>query len=169
MTERKPPGVSFETWIDKQVREATERGEMDDLPGAGKPLSGLGGPQDEQWWLKQYLAREGLSGDGLLPESLQLRKELERLPAVVRELLAEDEVRGVVAELNLRIVAWMRMPSGPQIVVGLADADEVVARWREERPAPEARPVSEAAVEEAAVEEVPTRGGWWRRVTRKLR
>lgn len=29
-TERKSPGVSFETWIDRQIREATERGEFDD-------------------------------------------------------------------------------------------------------------------------------------------
>ncbi len=33
MTERKPPGVSFETWIDKQIREATERGEFAHLSG----------------------------------------------------------------------------------------------------------------------------------------
>jgi hypothetical protein len=38
MTERKPPGMSFESWVDKQIREATERGEFDGLPGAGKPI-----------------------------------------------------------------------------------------------------------------------------------
>ena len=38
MTKRKPSGTSFETWIDRQIREAEERGAFDDLAGAGKPL-----------------------------------------------------------------------------------------------------------------------------------
>ena len=32
MTERKPPGVSFESWVDKQIREAEARGEFAELP-----------------------------------------------------------------------------------------------------------------------------------------
>ena len=43
MSERKPRGVSFESWVERQVREARERGAFDDLPGAGKPL-----PQDQR-------------------------------------------------------------------------------------------------------------------------
>ena len=38
MTERKPPETSWETWIDGQIRVATEEGAFDNLPGAGKPL-----------------------------------------------------------------------------------------------------------------------------------
>ena len=38
MTERKPPGTSWETWIDAQIRVAMEQGAFDNLPGAGKPL-----------------------------------------------------------------------------------------------------------------------------------
>ena len=38
MTERKPFGVSWETWIDRQIREGMERGEFDGLPGHGKPI-----------------------------------------------------------------------------------------------------------------------------------
>ncbi|WNI16501.1 DnaJ family domain-containing protein [Actinacidiphila sp. ITFR-21] len=41
MTERKPPGVSFESWTDKQIREAEARGAFADLPGVGKPLPAL--------------------------------------------------------------------------------------------------------------------------------
>ena len=50
MTERKPPGMSFTSWIDQQINEATERGLFDNLPGAGKPL-----PDRE----KRILARPG--------------------------------------------------------------------------------------------------------------
>ena len=37
--------MSFhESWVEKQIREAQERGEFDNLPGAGKPLSGARRP-----------------------------------------------------------------------------------------------------------------------------
>ena len=70
MTARKPGNRSFTDWIDDQIRDAQERGEFDDLPGKGKPLQGLDGPQDELWWVKQWLAREGVS---YLPTPLALR------------------------------------------------------------------------------------------------
>jgi hypothetical protein len=38
MTERKPPGMSFETWVEHQISKGLERGDFDDLPGAGRPL-----------------------------------------------------------------------------------------------------------------------------------
>src|SRR5215218_2217953 len=61
MTERKPPGVGFETWVERQLREAAERGAFDDLPGAGKPIPDLDKPHDELWWVKQKLRDEGLA------------------------------------------------------------------------------------------------------------
>ena len=38
MTERKPPGMSFETWVDAQIAAGMERGDFDGLSGSGKPL-----------------------------------------------------------------------------------------------------------------------------------
>ncbi|WP_037063261.1 DUF1992 domain-containing protein, partial [Pseudonocardia acaciae] len=120
----------YESVVDQQIRLAQERGDFDDLPGKGKPLPGLDGPDDELWWVRGYLRREGLSGDALLPPSLQLRKEVERLPETVRELRSERAVRDVVSELNRRIADWLRTPSGPAVPLRPVDADEVVARWR---------------------------------------
>jgi hypothetical protein len=156
MTERKPFGMSFETWIDKQVREAAERGDFDNLPGAGKPLPGANLPHDENWWVKGLLKREGLSGSAMLPESLRLRKEVEELPAVVAEMASERQVRAHVAELNVRIVAWLRAPHGPKVRVGRVDADSVVAEWRAGRQVPRAAPEPPPA---------PKRRRWWRRAT----
>ena len=47
MTERKPPGVSWETWIDRQIREGMERGDFDHLPGHGQPISATAEAQDK--------------------------------------------------------------------------------------------------------------------------
>ena len=41
MTQRKPLGTSWETWIERQIRVAQEEGAFNNLPGAGKPLPHL--------------------------------------------------------------------------------------------------------------------------------
>lgn len=133
MTERKPGGMSFESWIDKQIREAQERGEFDNLPGAGKPLPGANRTHEEQWWLKSYLQREGLPTDALLPTPLQLRKEVERLPETVAPLRSEERVREVVTDLNARILEHLRAPSGPQVAIAPVRVEDVVERWRASR------------------------------------
>lgn len=169
MTERKPPGVTFETWIDKQVREAAERGEFDNLPGAGKPLPDLDKSHDEMWWIRQKVRREGLSTEALLPTPLQLRKEIERLPDTVRDLPSEQAVRDVVEELNLRITDWLRAPSGPQVPVGPVNTENVVERWRANRQASQeaaaATPGGHAPTDEAP----SPRTRWWHRVLRRHR
>ena len=48
-------------YVDLEVQRAMERGEFDDLPGAGKPLK-LPDRHDPDWWLKQLIERENISG-----------------------------------------------------------------------------------------------------------
>ena len=131
MTERKPADLSFTSWIDRQINEATERGAFDDLPGAGKPLPKRSEADAGQAWLRDYLRRAGVPSDELLPTPLRLRKEIERLTGTVRELRSEQEVRDVVADLNRRIIRWRRIPEGPPVYVPLVDADLLVSRWRD--------------------------------------
>ena len=69
-------------WVDLQIKQAMERGEFDDLPGAGKPLGDLGSPYDRDWWLKKLIEREQITG--VLPPALQLRKEDAELDALAR-------------------------------------------------------------------------------------
>ncbi|KAF4407217.1 MULTISPECIES: DUF1992 domain-containing protein [Streptomyces] len=138
MTERKPAGISFESFVDKQIREAAERGAFENLPGAGKPLGGLDGPYDENWWIKQKLEREGVS---VLPPSLALRKEAEDALEAASAASAEGEVRRIVAEINEKIHEAIRVPpSGPPHNLTPYDAEDVVRRWRERREPREPRP-----------------------------
>jgi hypothetical protein len=129
MTERKPAGISFETWIDKQIREASERGAFDNLPGAGKPIPHL--DDDEMWWVKQLMRREKLS---YLPPSLALRKEAEDVLEAVPSAPSEAAVRTMITQLNEKIRAAIRTPSsGPPLNLLPLDEDEVVASWHERR------------------------------------
>jgi Domain of unknown function (DUF1992) len=164
-----------ESLIDEQIRKAQERGDFDNLPGKGKPLAGLDEPDDELWWVRRYITREGLSSDALLPPSLQLRKELEQLDESVRELASEQDVRGAVAGLNRRVAEWVRVPVGPSVPLKLVNADETVARWRDVRAVPATR---EATAAQPTSPRLPgptvdgsTRPGttpWWRRLGRAL-
>ncbi|PJE95333.1 DUF1992 domain-containing protein [Streptomyces carminius] len=131
MTERKPPGVDFETWADRQIREAAERGDFENLPGFGKPLPDLEAPYDEQWWVKKKMRREGLS---FLPPALALRKEAEDALAAARRAPSESEARRIVAGINEKIAAALRRPPpGPPLNLAPFDPEEVVREWREGR------------------------------------
>lgn len=156
--------MSFTSWIDQQITEATERGAFDDLPGAGKPLPRQG-DFDGETWLRDYVQREGGSVEDCLPTPLRLRKEIERLAETVSGLPDEQKVRDAVGELNERIMQWRRLPLGPPIFVPLADADATVAAWRKEHLAaePEADPAD--AGTEAGIT-TPRRSRW--RIARSL-
>jgi hypothetical protein len=128
-------GARFESVVEERIRAAQKRGEFDNLPGAGKPLAGLDGPDDELWWVRGYMRREGLSAEPLLPTPLRLRKEVERLADTVADLTSERAVRETVAELNVRIARWLRAPSGPHVPPHPVRVDAVIEAWRAERAA----------------------------------
>lgn len=128
MTERKPVGVSWDSWVDRQIREAQDRGEFDNLPGKGKPISDLDRPHDEMWWVRKLLEREQLT---VTPPTLALRKAVEDLSDRVGRETSEDRVRDIVAELNTQIRAANSMAtSGPPSNLMPLDVERVVASWR---------------------------------------
>ena len=121
--------MPYESWVDRQIREAIERGEFDNLPGQGKPIKGLNGRDDENWWLKAYLEREELPLP--LPTALALRKEVMALQQTLADVADEEAVREIVRDLNHRIAeSHMIRVDGPPIVIGLVNVDQAVAEWR---------------------------------------
>jgi hypothetical protein len=137
MTERKPPGMSFETWIDSQITRAREQGAFDGLDGAGKPLPRRAREQTSYDWALEWAKRENADVAGMLPTGLALRKEREELPGLVDRQTSEAAARAVVDAHNARVDQFYRRPQeGPFIPVGMADVEEMVAEWRRTRPAP---------------------------------
>ena len=131
MAERKPAGVPWESWIDRQIREAQERGEFDNLPGAGKPIADLDQPRDELWWVRRKMKEEKLS---YLPPALQVRRDVE----VARERIAgarsEQQVRQIVRDINDVIREVNRGAlDGPAPSVALLDEERVVAQWHSQQ------------------------------------
>ena len=125
-----PVGPS--SWIERQIREATERGEFDNLPGAGKP-SRLAEDTDPDWWVKAKMAREGLETADLVPPVIALRREAQGFPESLLEFSREDDVRELLRDYNLRVIDDIRSPKfGPTIpvVAPRIDVDAMVERWR---------------------------------------
>lgn len=119
----------YESRIDRQIREAQERGEFDNLPGSGKPLPDRGQPYDENWWIKDWVRRENLTG--LAPTSLKIRKEVEDLMRTLATKSSEQLVHEIVTDLNERILLARRgLVNGPPVVVETLDVEKVVEAWR---------------------------------------
>ena len=133
MTQRKPPGVSWESWTEEQIRTAQEQGAFDALPGAGKPLPDLGAAHDPLWWVKKLVQRERLS---VLPPALQIKAQVEQELERIWKLEDEPEVRVRVAALNKEIAKVNATTTwGPATAVAQVDVEVIVQRWRERRPA----------------------------------
>ncbi|MGE0434501.1 MAG: DUF1992 domain-containing protein, partial [Planctomycetota bacterium] len=108
-------------------READERGEFDNLPGKGTPIPDLDQPYDEQWWVRSWMKREGLQW---LPDTLQLRLDVERDVGELKRLRSAAAVRDEVEKINERIrFGNRRAVNGPPSDLYVLDPDRVVADW----------------------------------------
>lgn len=137
-----------ESWVDRQIREAQERGEFDNLPGAGKPLGDLGDPHDPDWWIKSYVEREQLDISGALPPPLMLRREKASFPESLADVRTEAQAREVLEDYNRRVrLERLRPTVGPlpPMLVGTVDVEVVLEQWRQQRE--QARVAAEQAAE----------------------
>jgi Domain of unknown function (DUF1992) len=160
MTERKPTGMSFETWVEQQIRRARDDGAFDGLSLTGKPLPRRAREKTSYEWALEWARREEADVAAMLPTGLALRKEREELPALVAQQASEVAVRALVEAHNERVDQYYRRPvEGVWVPVGMADVEEVVAQWRRTRAAvaPEPPPAAPAPA--------ARRRRWWRRGT----
>ncbi|WP_224276294.1 J-domain-containing protein [Nocardioides lacusdianchii] len=148
------------SWVEQQLRVAMERGDFDDLPGAGKPIEDLGVEHDPDWWVKKLVEREQIA---LLPPALAIRKEDAELDGRLDRINVESEVRREVEEFNSHVRRALYTPpvgpSGPPVITRQRDVDAEVEAWRERRTA---RIEAQRAARAAAPPE-PTKRRWWRR------
>ncbi len=50
-----------EPFVERRIREAIERGELEPREGVGEPIPNL--DQDPDWWVKSWVERENLKDD----------------------------------------------------------------------------------------------------------
>ena len=131
---RKPPAERWESFTERQIREAQEAGEFDALDGAGRPLTDLDEPYDEFWWFKRKLRREQLS---FVPDAIGIRREAEALLEALAAIPTEEEARALLLELNARIARTNAATvTGPPTTLAPLDVEDALWRyWRERRAA----------------------------------
>lgn len=131
----RPSGPTMEQrgWIaETAIQQAQRRGDFDDLPGAGKPLTGLRDIHDPDWWIRRKIEREQLTGLG--PPALTLRVESAELPARLDALFREEDVRAVLEDFNARVIeARRQLLGGPPVITPTRDVEDEVRAWRERR------------------------------------
>ncbi|MGG5259489.1 DUF1992 domain-containing protein [Phycicoccus avicenniae] len=151
----------YESPVERAIREAQERGEFDDLPGAGKPLR-IEGTDDPLWWVRQLAEREQIDFTGALPPAVALRKEAATFPESLLELRTEESVRRVLEDFNHRVRRdRLRPPEGrmPPLLAPTVDVEEMVGRWRELRASSQPLEVDPPVT----TGEARPRRRWWRR------
>lgn len=107
---------SFESIVERQIAEAAERGEFEDLPGQGRPIPGLDRPYDPAWWAKRLVQREQFAMNG--------RKSLDEVEArltSVWALRSVTAVRTAIADLNKQLEAHGATPF---------EVGEIVTLWK---------------------------------------
>ncbi|MGH3690016.1 MAG: DUF1992 domain-containing protein [Microbacterium sp.] len=142
-----PPGIAAAVdraaFIETAIQVAIRRGDFDDLPGAGKPLAGLGTHHEPDWWIRRKIETENLTGLG--PPAILLRTEGRELNDQLDLLGRESDVREVLEDFNRRVrEARRQLQGGPPVVTSPRDIDAEVAAWAERRAArTKAEPVEE--------------------------
>ncbi|UJP09852.1 DUF1992 domain-containing protein [Microbacterium sp. KUDC0406] len=118
--------------VETAIQVAIRQGAFDNLPGAGKPIEGLGTHHDPDWWIRRKIETENLTGLG--PPAILLRAEDREMQATLDGFRREEDVRAHLEEFNRRVIeARRQLLGGPPVVTKTRDVDAEVAAWRERR------------------------------------
>jgi len=93
----------LEKIAEARIREAMARGDFDDLPGKGKPLQLEDLSEVPEDLRVGYLV---LKNAGVLPEEMQLRKEMVTLEALVEACADPEERTRLRKDLNWKMIRF---------------------------------------------------------------
>ena len=131
MSKKKPPGKTWESFVEQQIREAMEEGAFDNLQGKGQPIADLGREYDPDWWAKKLIEREKVS---FTPPALALRRTVEQTLERLPQLRDEAEVRRTIEGLNAQIRKLnTTIAEGPATNLAPLDVETLVHQWRQRR------------------------------------
>ena len=114
---------------EKRIEEAISKGELDGLPGQGRPLHV---EEDQLVAPEMRMAYRVLKNAGYLPEEVSLRKEIARLEELMVGLEAGETRARAIARLNL-LSAKLSARSGAKesLLLGATYQRKVVKRMSE--------------------------------------
>lgn len=99
----------FQKIVEEKIREAIEKGEFDDLPGKGKPLSF----DDDSVPEDKRLAYKILKNAGCVPPEVELKKEITTLRQLISGMEDGDLKARKLRELDLKLIRFGIMTKRP--------------------------------------------------------
>ncbi len=122
----------FEKIAERRIREAMERGDFDNLPGAGKPLDLDTNPFVP---MELRMAYKVLKNAGVVPQEVETHNEIRTLEAMLADIEDEAERLRATTRLSLlRLKLDMSRPGGRSLAMGGQHHDRVVERLTRKRP-----------------------------------
>ncbi len=120
--------------VERRIVEAMQRGEFDNLPGAGKPLHIESPPpkNEDLWWALKIMRQAEV-----VPDEIRYRKRIDELRREVAAADSEQKALAAVRALNDQIRKLNRMGTNV-IPTTLTTFDEanLLAQWRRGRRTP---------------------------------
>jgi hypothetical protein len=92
---------AFQKIIEKRIKDAQKRGEFDDLPGSGEPLTL---EDDSQIPEDLRLAYKILKNADCLPPELELKKEIRKMEDMLEDIPDEKEKYRHMKRINYKIM-----------------------------------------------------------------
>ena len=118
--------IAFQKIAEQRIQEAMERGEFDNLPGAGKPLVL---DQNPCVPIELRMAYKVLKNAGVAPQEVETHNEIRSLEAMLADMEDEAERLRATTRLSLlRLRLDMSRPGGRSLAVGGRNHERVVER-----------------------------------------
>lgn len=116
--------ADVESSVDRQVREAIERGEFDNLPGAGQPIPDLARSDNPSWWAKGFI--EQARSDNQRTEQVRVfESQLGRLWSIG----SVKALRASVESINQEIEQFNQAQTSSRRIEPF-DVDAVIETWK---------------------------------------
>ncbi|MDY6881719.1 MAG: DnaJ family domain-containing protein [Desulfatiglans sp.] len=110
---RYEPMLGFQKIIEQKIKEASLKGEFDDLPGKGKPIK----LEDESHLPDDLrLTYKILKNANCLPPELQLKKEIRHLEDMLENMPDERERYRQIKRINFKITQLNMMGKGSPLL-----------------------------------------------------
>lgn len=115
----------FEIIAERRIREAMERGDFDNLPLKGKPL-----PPDDLAGVPEELriAYKIMKNAGILPEELELKKEIVSIQDLINVCDDDDEIRALRKKKSEKQLRYDMLMESRGRVTGLSEYHAKILR-----------------------------------------
>ena len=100
----------FAKIVEERIRSAQQKGEFNNLPGAGKPLKL---EEDRHIAEELRLAHKILKNADCLPPEIELKKEIERTEDLLHGMAGTAEKYRTIKKLNFMIMKQKNLSGGP--------------------------------------------------------